>query len=84
MTITSVTDLRRIADAVEQLRDRIVHDVIIRSDCRQLRLTMDDGRTLLVSVLLDDNGKPRLDVDVLRPPEQVTAGQIEVRFEAGA
>jgi hypothetical protein len=84
MTITSVTDLRRIADAVAQLRDRIVQDVVIRSDCRQLRLTLDDGRTLLVSVLLDDYGKPRLDVDVLRPPEQVAAGQLEVRFEAGA
>lgn len=84
MTITSVSDLRRIADAIEQLRGRSVRDVVIRSDCRQLRLTLDDGRTLLVSVLLDDYGKPRLDVDVLRAPEQNTPGQLEVRFEAGA
>jgi len=84
MTIASVTDLRRIADAVEQLRDRMVQDVTIRSDCRQLRLVLDDGRTLLVSVLLDDYGKPRLDVDVLHPPEQRVRGQLEVRFEAGA
>jgi len=83
--VTSVTDLRRIADAVEQLRDRLVDDVVIRSDCRQLRLTLDDGRTLLVSVLLDETGKPRLDVDVLRPPEDIRApGQLEVHFEAGA
>lgn len=57
--------------------------VTIRSDCRQLRLALDNGRTLLVSVLLDEGGKPRLDVDVLRPPEQVAPGQLEVRFESG-
>jgi hypothetical protein len=84
MSITSVTDLRRITDAVDQLRNRVVHDVSIRTDCRQLRVALDDGRTLLVSVLLDDNGKPRLDVDVLRPPEQSVPGQLEVRFEVGA
>lgn len=79
----SVTDLRRISDAVSQLRGRLVDAVTIRSDCRQLRLALDDGRTLLVSVLLDEGGKPRLDVDVLRPPEQVAPGQLEVRFETG-
>lgn len=79
----SVSDLRRISDAVSQLRGRLVDAVTIRSDCRQLRLALDDGRTLLVSVLLDEEGKPRLDVDVLRPPEQIVPGQLEVRFETG-
>lgn len=81
---TSVSDLRRIADAVEQLRGRGVDGVTIRSDCRQLRLRLDDGRTLLVSVLLDDQGRPRLDVDVLHPQTESGKPQLEVRFEPSA
>lgn len=81
-TITSVQDLRRITEAVEQLRGRSVDDVNIRSDCRQLRVKLDDGRTLLVSVLADEDGVPRLDVDVLLAPEKSRA-QIEVRFDTG-
>lgn len=84
MVVSSVRDLRRIAEAVEQLRDRTVLDAVIRSDCRQLRISLDDGRILLVSVLLDDGGKPRLDVDVLGAPEEASHGQLEVRFEADA
>ncbi len=82
--VTSIQDLRRIVDAVEQLRDRIVQNAVIRSDCRQLRLALDDGRILLVSALLDDGGKPRLDVDVLGAPDAKTQGQLEVGFEPGA
>ncbi len=84
MTVTSVTDLRRIAEAVDQLRNRSVASVTMRSDCRQLRLTLDDGKTALVSVLLDDDGRPRLDIDVLRPPDDRSGGQLEVGFGAGA
>ena len=84
MSTNSVSELRRIAEAVDQLRDRTVLDVAIRSDCRQLRLTLDDERTLLVSVLLDEVGRPRLDVDVLRPPDERSTAQLEVRFEVGA
>ena len=84
MSIASVQDLRRIAEAVEQLRDRRVQDVLMRSDCRQLRLTLEDGQILQVSVLLDEAGKPRLDVDVLRRAEGVPAlNQLEVRFDGG-
>jgi len=71
------------AEAVGQLRDRTVHDVLIRSDCRQLRITLDDGQILLVSVLLDGAGKPRLDLDLLRAAEEVPHGQLEVRFDGG-
>jgi hypothetical protein len=71
------------AEAVGQLRDRTVHDVLIRSDCRQLRLTLDDGQILLVSVLLDGSGKPRLDVDLIRAAEEGPQGQLEVRFDGG-
>lgn len=83
MTTTSVSDLRRITEAVEQLRDHTVRDVMFRSDCRQLRLVLEDGRTLLVSVLLDDLGRPRLDVDVLHAPSDGPQGQLEVRFDHG-
>ena len=83
MALASVQDLRRIAEAVGQLRERTVHDVVIRSDCRALRITLDDGQMLLVSVLLDEGGKPRLDVDLLRAAELATPGQLEVRFDGG-
>ncbi len=81
-SITSVQDLRRIAEAVDQLRDRHVEDVKIRSDCRQLRIMLEDGRTLLVSVV-DEGGVSRLDVDVLHVPEKRSRNQLEVHFETG-
>jgi hypothetical protein len=83
MTTASVQDLRRMADAVGQLRGRSVVDVLMRSDCRQLRVTLEDGQILLVSVLLDESGKPRLDVDLLRAVEDAVHGQLEVRFDGG-
>ena len=83
IAITSVQDLRRITEAVEQLRGRSVDDVNIRSDCRQLRIKLEDGRSLLVSVLLDEDGVPRLDVDVLHAPDQGSRAQLEVRFGTG-
>ncbi|MFB3111252.1 MAG: hypothetical protein ACE10G_04390 [Gemmatimonadales bacterium] len=83
IAVTSINDLRRITEAVDQLRGRSVDDVSIRSDCRQLRIKLDDGRSLLVSVLKDKDGEPRLDVDVLHAPEKRSRAQIEVRFETG-
>ena len=81
VSLASLQDLRRIADAVGQLRDRTVQDVVIRSDCRQLRITLEDGLTLLVSVLLDEAGKPRLDADLFRAADEAATGQLEVRFD---
>jgi hypothetical protein len=83
ITVTSIHDLRRITEAVDQLRGRSVDDVSIRSDCRQLRIKLDDGRSLLVSVLTDKDGVPRLDVDVLHAPEERSRAQLEVHFETG-
>lgn len=80
MSIAPVHDLRRIADAVAHLREREVTDVVLRSDCRQLRVQLDSGEVLLLSVMLDEQGKPRLDADLLRAPEGVT-NQLEVEFE---
>ncbi len=81
MSLTSVQDLRRIAEAVGQLHGETVQDVEIRSDCRQLKVTLTNGQLLLISVLLDDAGKPRLDVDLLRAVEEIDQRQLEVRFE---
>ncbi len=81
MSLTSVQDLRRIAEAVGQLHGQTVQDVEMRSDCRQLRVTLTDGQLLLISVLLDDAGKPRLDVDLLRAAAETDQRQLEVRFE---
>lgn len=83
MSLASVHDLRRIADAVAHLRERAIIDVVLRSDCRQLRVVLDDGQTLLLSVVADENGRPRLDADLLRLPEDANSGQLEVHFDAG-
>ena len=80
MTTAQVQDLRRIAEALGQLQGHTVEKVEIRSDCRLFRIAFSDGRLLLVSALVDENGKPRLDVDFLRKPEDAAHGQLEVPF----
>lgn len=82
MSLAPLHDLRRIADAVAHLRDRQVADIVLRSDCRQLRIVLDDGQTLFLAVVTDADGRPRLDADLIRPSDEVT-GQLEVHFEAG-
>jgi hypothetical protein len=84
VSIAPVHDLRRIADAVAHLRDRGVQDVVLRSDCRQLKVQLDSGEMLLITVMLDEQGKPRLDADLLRAPDGHVTGQLEVEFEQGA
>lgn len=81
MSLTSVQELRRIAEAAGQIRGHRVSDVEIRADCRLLRIRLEGGQTLLVSVLLDEQGKPRLDVDFLRGEDVAVQGQLEVRFD---
>lgn len=84
LAIASVKDLRRIADAVGQLRERTIRDVEVRSDCRQLRIGLDDGRLLLVAVFNDEAGVTRLDVDVLRPVvEDKSSSQLEAGLGGG-
>jgi len=81
VSIAPVHDLRRIADAVGHLRDRGVLEVVLRSDCRQLRVQLETGEVLLISVLLDEQGKPRLDADLLRGPDEGPTSQLEVQFD---
>jgi hypothetical protein len=84
VSVASVQELRRIAEAVGHLRDQTVQDVVMRSDCRQLRMALGDGGVLLVSVLLDESGKPRLDVDLIRASGEPPTSQLEVRFDQTA
>ena len=80
MSIAQVQDLRRIAEALGQLHGHTVETVEIRSDCRLFRVAFSDGRMLVVSAMVDETGKPRLDVDFLKTPEEATHGQLEVPF----
>ena len=77
----SLQDLRRITDTLAVLRDRTVAGAVMRSDRRQLRVEMVDGQLLVVSVDLDPDGRPQLEVDVVRPAAEPSS-QLEVRFES--
>jgi len=84
MSLTSVQDLRRIAEAVGHVHGQTVQDVEVRSDCRSLRITLTDGQILLVTVITDESGKARLDVDLLHPlVEAASHAQLEVVFDGG-
>jgi len=75
-------DLRRVAEALARIRGRVVEGCSLRSDHRQFRLDLGDGVLLVVGVDNDEQGRPRLMVDVARHDEEA-AGQLEVPFGAG-
>ncbi len=77
---TTVQELRRIADSLERLKGHSVQDVVVRADRKQLKIALDGGETLLVSMVNEGDGTPKLDVDVFRS-ETVDLTQLEVRFE---
>lgn len=81
MTQVSFQDLRRIADSLGALRGKSVAAAIMRSDLRQLRLETEDGLMMVLTVETDEAGRPRLEVDVVRPPEE-PGRQLEVRFDS--
>jgi hypothetical protein len=81
MTQVSFQDLRRIADSLGALRGKSVAAAVMRSDLRQLRLETDDGLMMVLTVELDEAGRPRLEVDVVRQTEE-PGRQLEVRFDA--
>ena len=82
MSSLELQDLRRIAGAVARLRGEGVRDVTVRSDLRQLRVELESGVILVVSAEPDGQGRPRLQVDVVELPQDVSAKQqIEVRFD---
>ena len=82
MPHTSLQDLRRIAESMASLKGRTVVDTSMRSDFRQLKIELSDGLILVVAMENDVLGRPRLEVDVVRQPEEIHRHQLEVRFDA--
>lgn len=82
MTQVSFQDLRRIADSLSALRGKGVASAVMRSDLRQLRLEMEDGLMMVLTVESDEAGRPRLEVDVVRQADEDPGRQLEVRFDA--
>ena len=82
MSPVGLHDLRRIVAAVARLRGEGVREVTVRSDMRHLNVELDSGVILVVSADQDDQGRPRLEVDVVEAPQDASSRQqIEVRFD---
>ena len=82
MSALELQDLRRVAAAVARLRGEAVREVTVRSDLRQLKVELASGLILVVSAERDDQGRPRLEVDVVElPQDAATRQQLEVRFD---
>ncbi len=81
MTQASFQDLRRITDSLASLRGKSLAAAVMRSDLRQLRLETEDGVMMVLTVEIDEAGRPRLEVDVVRQAEEPSR-QLEVRFDA--
>jgi len=75
-------DLRRMVAAVARLRGEAVRDVTVRSDARHLKMELESGLILVVSAEADEQGRPRLAVDVVEASQDTSSRQqIEVRFD---
>jgi len=81
MTNVPMQDLRRVAEALLQLHGRPVVDASMRSDLRQVKIELADGLVVVVAADVDEDGTPRLEVDVVRRREDPTR-QLEVRFDS--
>lgn len=82
MSGVPVAELRRLAESLNTLRGHAVLNAVLRSDLRQLRLELADGRMAVVAIGADEDGRPRLEIDVIRQMEGGTGSQLEVRFDA--
>lgn len=81
MAPISLQDLRRVSDALAKLHGTAVVNAVMRSDLRQLRLELSDGTLAVVRVDADDEGRGRLEVDVIQR-RPAASSQLEVRFES--
>lgn len=82
MSSIDLQDLRRIVGAVARLRGEAVREVTVRSDLRHLKVELEGGMILVISAERDQQGRPRLEVDVVEAPQDAPAKpQIEVRFD---
>ncbi len=80
MSTVPIAELRRLAETLGTLRGHAVLNAVLRSDLRQLRLELADGLLAVVAVGADEDGRPRLEIDVIRQTEGA-ASQLEVRFD---
>ncbi len=79
-----VQDLRRVAASLQLLRGNEIADCVMRSDLRQLKIELADGRMLVIGVELDEAGRQyHLAVDIVVPPEEFTR-QLEVSLDPRA
>ena len=81
MNSASLADLRRIAEGLVQMKGRQISEATLRHDARQIKLGLDDGAMVLVSVAEDEHGVPRLEIDVVRTPGEAARTQLEVQFD---
>ena len=77
-----VQDLRRVAATLSSLRGESIAEFVMRSDLRQLKIELTDGRLLVVGVEFDDTGRQHhLTVDVVTPLDDLSR-QLEVGLDA--
>ncbi|HEY7193399.1 MAG TPA: hypothetical protein VH439_06625 [Gemmatimonadales bacterium] len=82
MSSAKLQDLRRVVLAVTRLRGETVKQVTVRSDVRHVKVEFDSGLILVISAERDEQGRPRLEVDVVEAVQDAAQKQqIEVRFE---
>jgi hypothetical protein len=81
MTHVPLQDLRRVAEALMQLHGQPVVDASMRSDLRQVKIELAGGLVVVVAAEVDEEGRPRLEVDVVRRLDETTP-QLEVRFDS--
>ncbi|MFL5507580.1 MAG: hypothetical protein ACJ8AU_11930 [Gemmatimonadales bacterium] len=81
MAPISLQDLRRVSDALAKLHGTAVVNAVMRSDLRQLRLELSDGTLAVVRIDAADDGRARLEVDVIQR-RPAASSQLEVRFES--
>jgi len=77
----ALADLRRIAEGLQQLRGSQVLEAVLRHDARQVKVLLGDGSMVLISATSDDQGRPCLDVDVVRSFDESARPQLEVHFD---
>lgn len=76
-----VQDLRRVAATLASVRGERVADLVMRSDLRQLKIELADGRLLVVGFELDDAGRQyHLTVDVVSPIDDLSR-QLDVGLD---
>lgn len=82
MTTVDLQDLRRVVAGVARLRGETIREVTVRSDVRHVKIEFESGLILVIAAERDKSGRPRLEVDVVAAPQDVSERQqIEVRFD---